>query len=179
MLLEDELIYQCINGNRIAQKELYEKYSPMFYAICRRYMPTKAEAEDVLIMSFTSIFEGLSTVKGNCSLENWMRKIIVNKSIEMLRRNQKHHELLERYDTWEEIRVCTSKNVIYSIMDMEYIMKKIQQLSDGYRMVFNLYVIDGYSYQDISDMLGINVGTVRSQLAKARKILQKELQDIR
>ena len=176
MLLENELVYKCICGNRMAQKELYETYSPIFYPICRRYMPTREDAEDVLIMSFTAIFENLDTFKGSGSLENWMKKIIVNKAIETLRNNQKHYNLLEKFEKWEETGF-TSENMTYSKIDTKDIMRKIQQLATGYRVIFNLYVIEGYSYEDISDMLKINIGTVRSQLAKARKILQKNLQE--
>jgi RNA polymerase sigma-70 factor (ECF subfamily) len=179
MLLEKELIYECICGNRKAQKELYEKYSPYFFAVCRRYMRTIEDAEDVLIMSFTTIFASLDTFRGEGSFEAWMKRIVVNTAINELRANRKHYELEEEYNELEENRVSTSENTIYGRINVKYIMEQIQQLPDRKRIIFNLYILEGYSYEKISSTLGINVGTVRSQLAKAREILQEKLKKIR
>ena len=179
MLLEDELIEKCIYGDRLAQKELYERYSPILFAICVRYMPTKAEAEDVLIMGFTSIFAKIESYKSEGSLENWMRRIIINLAIDTLRINHKHYEMRTENREWDDENIFVSKNTTYSQINIKEIMKQIKQLSTGYRTVFNLYAIEGYSYEEISNMLGISMGTVRSQLAKARKLLQKKLQIFR
>ena len=175
-MMEKELIHECICGNRVAQKELYEKYSSLLFAICMRYMPTREEAEDVLIMAFTSIFTKLDMFKEG-SFEGWMKQIIVNTAISRLRVCQKRYETEITNEEWINNKGITPEKMIYSQIDRKYIMQQIQQLPDGYRAVFNLYVIDGYSYEDISDILNISIGTVRSQLSKARKTLQKTLQD--
>ncbi len=176
MLLEKELIQKCICGDSMAQKELYEKYSPLFFAICVRYMPSREEAEDVLVMGFTSIFTKLNTFKNEGSFEGWMKRIIINTAITTLRANNKYYEMKDENGEIEKDRVSTSENMIYSQVNIKDILKQIQQMPTGYRTIFNLYAIEGYSYEEISSLLGINIGTVRSQLAKARKTLQKKLQ---
>lgn len=160
----------------MAQKELYEKYSPLFFAICVRYMPSREEAEDVLVMGFTSIFTKLNTFKNEGSFEGWMKRIIINTAITTLRANNKYYEMKDENGEIEKDRVSTSENMIYSQVNIKDILKQIQQMPTGYRTIFNLYAIEGYSYEEISSLLGINIGTVRSQLAKARKTLQKKLQ---
>ena len=179
MLLEDELIQKCIYGDRFAQKELYERYSPIFFAMCVRYMPTRAEAEDVLIMGFTSIFAKIDTYKHEGAFESWMKRIIINTAIDTLRINRKHHKMRYEGREWDDDTILTSQssqNMTYKRIDKKEIMEQIRQLSEGYRTVFNLYAIEGYSYETISNMLEISVGTVKSQLAKARKLLQNKLQ---
>jgi len=179
MLLEKELIYECICGNRKAQKELYEKYSPRLFTTCMRYMPTREDAEDVLIMGFTSIFAKLDTYKEEGSFEGWMKRIIVNTAIDALRQSNKQYEVGDEYEKLEQMGTFKIKDMIYSKINAKDIIKQIQQLSAGYRVVFNLYAVEGYSYEEISDKLGVSIGTIRSQIAKARKILQKKLQDFK
>ena len=179
MLLEDELIQKCICGDRFAQKELYERYSPIFFAVCLRYMPTRTEAEDVLIVGFTSIFAKIDTYKNEGAFECWMRQIIVNTAIDTLRVNNRHYKIKNESIEWNDETISTSKNMTYSQLDRKEIMEQIKQLSVGYRTIFNLYAIEGYSYEEISSMLGVNMGTVKSQLAKARKLLQKKLEIFR
>jgi RNA polymerase sigma-70 factor (ECF subfamily) len=175
MLLEKELIHECICGNRKAQKELYEKYSPRFFAICRRYMPTIEDAEDVLIASFSSIFENIGTFDGEGSFEGWMKRIVINTAITTLRADREHYEL----EGLEENKNLTSESMIYSKIDIKYIMEQIQRLPKKKRLIFNLCAIEGYSYEDVGDKLGVAAGTIGSQLAKARKILQEKLQNFR
>jgi len=176
MLLEKELINECICGNRAAQKKLYEKYSPFFFAVCRRYMPTLEEAEDVLVMGFMSIFENLDTYKGDGSFEGWMRKIIVNKAINTLRDNSEYYKT-EDYEELEQKGKFESKNLNISKMDIKYIMEQIQKLPTKKRIIFNLCAIEGRSYEEAAVQLGVSRGTIASQLAEARQTLQKKLQD--
>ena len=177
-MLEEELIYECTCGNRAAQKELYEKYSPFLFAVCRRYASTREDAEDMLIIGFTTIFERLDTFKQEGSFKSWMKQIIVNTALNEIRDKYQHYKMKdENEELSQRKKGVTSENMIYSQVNTKYIMEQIQQLSEGYRMVFNLYAIDGYSYHEISKIMKITVGTVRSQLAKARKILQEKLQN--
>jgi RNA polymerase sigma-70 factor (ECF subfamily) len=176
MLSEQELIEKCICGDRIAQKQLYDKYNALFFAICLRYMPTREDAEDALIMGFTAIFTGMDTFKQEGSFEGWMKRIIVNTAITVLRSNSRHYEIERGHEDIENKGEEESINMTYSRINTADILAQIQQLPEGYRTIFNLYAIEGYSYEEIAQLLQINIGTVRSQLSKARKSLQKKLQ---
>jgi RNA polymerase sigma-70 factor (ECF subfamily) len=176
MLSERELIKECINGNRERQKQLYEQYSPLFFTLCLRYMTDQMKAEDVLIEGFTTIFAKLDTFGFKGSFEGWMRKIMVNTALATLRADH-HREWLEIIDgAYEQIG---QQENIHAAMNAKDILKMVSQLSPGYRTVFNLYAIEGYSYKEIAELMGIDIGTVRSQLARARKILQTQLKDYR
>jgi len=177
MVSEEKLIEGCLLGDRVAQRQLYEQYSSSFFALCLRYLPTRAEAEDVLIMGFTAIFEKMDTFKNEGSFEGWMKRVIVNTAISTIRANRQHYfRGGESEEMLENAVIATSPNSTRSTIDTKDILNQIQQLSDGYRTVFNLYAIEGYSYEEIATIMDINIGTVRSQLAKARKILQKKLE---
>ena len=177
MLSEQELIQKCVCGDRIAQKQLYEKYNSLFFVICLRYMPTREEAEDVLIMGFTAIFTKINTFKQEGSFEGWMKKIIVNTAISSLRLNSKYYDTEREVEELEQSgKTELVNNEIYEQINTKDILSQIQQMADGYRTIFNLYAIEGYSYEEIAQMMNVSVGTVRSQLAKARKILQRKLQ---
>ncbi|MDR1182671.1 MAG: sigma-70 family RNA polymerase sigma factor [Bacteroidales bacterium] len=181
MLSEEELIQKCIGGDRMAQKELYEKYSPVLFTLCLRYMPSTEEAEDVLIMGFTSIFSKLETFKNEGSFEGWMKRIIINIAITTLRLNKKHYEMKNENESIEKKKNILSDNgnMIYSQINAKFILSQIQQMPTGYRTVFNLCIIEGYSHEEVAMALGVEQATVRSQLSKARKMLQKKLQIFR
>ena len=177
MLSEQELIRKCICGDRVAQKQLYEKYNSLFFAICLRYMPTREEAEDVLILGLTTIFAKMDTFKQEGSFEGWMKRIIINTAISALRLNRKYYDTERENEEWEQSGKTESANEIYEQINTKDILNQIQQMPDGYRTIFNLYAIEGYSYDEIAQMMGVSVGTIRSQLAKARKTLQKKLKE--
>ena len=158
---EEELIQRCISNDRIAQKELYQTYSPLFFAVCLRYMPTVEDAEDVLIMGFTVIFSKLDTFKDEGSFEGWMRKIIINTAINTIRFNRKYYETKDINKEVEKNKNISPENTIYSQLNVKDILKEIQQMPTGYRTVFNLFVIEGYSYEEVANLMGINKGTVR------------------
>ena len=181
MISEKKLIEGCVAGNRAAQKQLYKQYSALLFALCLRYMPSREEAEDVLIMGFTAIFEKIRTFKNEGTFEGWMKKVMMYTALTTIRENEKHY-FLEKYDEKmldEDVEAAKSQNVTYSAIGVKDILNQIQQLSDGYRTVFNLHVIEGYSYEEIANMLDVNIGTIRSQLARARKILQQKLKEYR
>ncbi|MBO4582371.1 MAG: sigma-70 family RNA polymerase sigma factor [Bacteroidales bacterium] len=173
MLSDDELIKKCIQGNdRQAQKELYNRYSATMFAICLRYMPTYEDAEDALVTGFTFIFTKLESFQNKGSFEGWMKRIMVNNAISMLRSNSKYALTLNEEAIPDR---QSGSNTIENNINAKDIIALIRQLPAGYRSVFNLYAIEGYSYEEIAGMLNINIGTVRSQLYKARKILQNKL----
>lgn len=171
---EHELIEGCRRQNRQAQQALYELYSGKMYALCCRYVKDKMEAEDVLVVAFTKIFERIHQYKGDGSFEGWIRRVMVNESLGFLRKNKNMYvetdiEAAEREPNYEQLD---------SALEAEDLMKLIEGLPTGYRVVFNLYAIDGYSHQEIAGQLGISENTSKSQLSRARMQLQKRLLEL-
>lgn len=171
---ETEWIEACKRQDSRAQKHLYEHYSAKMYALCCRYIPSKMEAEDVLITAFTKLFERIDQFKGEGSFEGWVRRIIVNESLTYLRRNKNMYLETEIEAVDREPDFAKLENSL----EAEDLMKLISQLPTGYRMVFNLYAIDGYSHKEIAEQLGISENTSKSQLSRARALLQKHLVEL-
>ena len=169
MIDEKDLIQKCIQGNLIAQKSLYHLYSKKFYAICLRYAKHEEVAQDILQDSFIKIFTKINTFKGEGSFEGWMKRIVIHTSIEYYRRKE----------SWQEYDALSSDVSFadtYELdVDMETILKWIQELPDGYRVVFNMYVIEGYSHSEIAQELGISEGTSKSQLFKAKALMKSKI----
>ncbi len=168
---EEALISQCRKYNRQAQQALYEKYSAKMYAICLRYVKSEAEAEDVCITAFVKIFDKIDQFKGEGSFEGWIRRIMVNESLTFIRRSKSMYLEVDIEMAGREPNYHTLSNEL----EAEDLLKMIQQLPVGYRTVFNLYAIQGYSHKEIAEQLGINENTSKSQLSRARALLQKQL----
>lgn len=171
-----EIIDGCIQGEKRAQDRLYKKFASLLFGICLRYTKNKMEAQDVLQDVFVKIYNNIHTYHHDGSFEGWMRRIAVNTSITNYRRNLKHAYQDDVDD------VVRSKDEPVYAEDLEYtaeeMMNCIQKLPMGYKTVFNLYVVEGFMHKEISDMLGIDVNTSKSQLSRAKTYLQKELQAI-
>ncbi|UXP31382.1 sigma-70 family RNA polymerase sigma factor [Reichenbachiella agarivorans] len=169
---EGELIKGCKAFDAAAQKILYEKYASKFYGICFRYLSDEAEAEDAVTEGFLKIFSKINTFeyRGKGSLEGWMKRIVVNESL-MLLRKRKHH-LVEINQSDEKMKYADS---IDSNLIETDILEQIKKLPKGYRTVFNMYAIEGYSHKEIGEKLGISENTSKSQLSKARASLIKSL----
>lgn len=170
---EEELIKGCIRRNHSAQKSLYERYSPKMYALCCRYVKDRMDAEDVLVTAFTKIFNRIDQYKGEGSFEGWIRKVMVNEALSFLRKNRSMYleTDLEAADREPDYSTLSDH------LEAEDLMRLIQELPSGYRIVFNLYAIDGYSHKEIAEQLGISENTSKSQLSRARTYLQKLLAD--
>lgn len=171
---EKELIARCRRHDRHAQKHLYDHYASRLFALCCRYIKDRMEAEDVLITSFTRIFDKLDQFKGEGSFEGWMKRIVVNESLGYLRKNKSMY--LEM-----DIQAADNEpdfNKLESQLGEEELMKLIGELPSGYRIVFNMYVVDGYSHKEIGLHLGISENTSKSQLSRARVMLQRNLLDL-
>ncbi|MCL2131662.1 MAG: RNA polymerase sigma factor [Lentimicrobiaceae bacterium] len=179
MLSEEFLIKGCIAGDRTAQRQLYEQYNRVFFALCLRYMPNREEAEDVMIMGFMAIFEKMNTFKEDGSFEGWMRRVMVNTAISALRTNNIRSFAEVGEEMLDDVGMAMSQNVTYSAISVRDIMNQIRQLPSGFRAAFNLCVIEGYSYEETADILQINVGTIRSQVSRARKLLRGRLKGYR
>lgn len=166
---EKDLISQAIAGNRSAQHQLYNQFAPKMLAVCRQYLKDVQLSEDIMITAFMKVFTNLKSYQHNGSFEGWIRRIMVNESISHLR-VQKQTKFLEDENFAEESYSATDQQ--FAVDDIQFL---IDALPDGYRMVFNLYAIEGYKHQEIGTMLGISEGTSKSQLSHARRILQQQI----
>lgn len=167
------IISECIDGSRKAQSMLYHQFAPKMFGVCLRYAKDATEAEDNLQDGFIKVFANLKNFRHDGSLEGWIRRIMINVSLEKLR---KQHLLYPVEDVAVYDTVNFSDDVLAKIA-AEDLMKLIQQLPPRYRMVFNLYVIEGYSHQEIAQEMSITQGTSKSNLARAREILKKKIQE--
>ncbi|MFN3404666.1 MAG: RNA polymerase sigma factor [Cytophagaceae bacterium] len=163
-----DLIQECKAHNPLAQKKLYQKFSSKLMGICLRYTNCKNDAEDLLQEVFIKIFTKMEAYKGEGSFEGWIRRITVTTAIDFFHKKEKKpdHTNLEKAD----IEYTDSNNAAREIEAKE-LLNLIQTLPDGYRMVLNLYCIEGYSHKEISEVLNISEGTSKSQLSRARTLL--------
>lgn len=150
------------------QEALYNRFSPRMYAVCLRYAGNEDEAEDILQEGFIKIFKKLDSFRSEGSFEGWIRRIFVNTAIEHFRRKKYMQSVSEK----EENTIEGNDVSVLDKMAAKDIMALIKQLSPGYRTVFNMYVVEGYTHKEIADMLGISEGTSKSQLSRAKVILQ-------
>ncbi|MCX2738439.1 RNA polymerase sigma factor [Pontibacter anaerobius] len=168
---EDRLIEGCIAGKRDMQRLLYDLYSKKMMVVCLRYAPTTFEAEDIMQDAFVKVFNNIQNFKRDCPLEFWVRRIMVNTALKHLRSKQ----LLTVSHEAEEVANLSADDVSLSGYTMDELLSMIQSLAPRYRMVFNLYAIEGYNHKEIGEMLGISEGTSKSQYSRARAILQSML----
>lgn len=165
---ESDLIAGCLEGNRRMQEELYRRFSPRMYAVCLRYAGNAEEAEDILQEGFIKVFKKLDSFRGDGSFEGWIRRIFVNTAIEHFRRKRYLMPVTEKEENTIEGKYVS---VLDNLAEKD-IISLVQELSPGYRTVFNMYVVEGYTHREIADMLGISEGTSKSQLSRAKVILQ-------
>lgn len=168
---EKDLILGCINGDGVYQKALYDRYASKMFGICLRYAPDYHSAEDTLQEGFLKVFRSILSFRHEGSFEGWLRRIFVNLSIEKLR---KKHPVISFEDVYENTFYLFDENV-ESKFDADELLGMIQALPAGYKMVFNLYAIEGYNHQEIAEMLDISEGTSKSQLSRARNILKRKI----
>jgi RNA polymerase sigma-70 factor (ECF subfamily) len=166
----EELIYHCQKGNRQAQAELYQRYSGILFGMCLKYSRNKTEAEDNLHDSFITIFDKIDQYGFKGSFEGWAKRITVNTVLQKYRKDQHLNVVSE--NTEDEIEVDTDGTDI----SLSTLLGYIQELPHKYRLTFNLYVLDGYSHKEISEMLGTSTGTSKSNLARAKAILREKIE---
>jgi RNA polymerase sigma-70 factor (ECF subfamily) len=172
MIPDSDLIVGCMEGNRKMQYELYQRFAPKMYGVCLRYAANAEEAEDILQEGFIKVFRKLDSFRSEGSFEGWIRRIFVNTSIEHFRRKNYLQPITEREEATVEGKYLS---VLDDLAERD-IIGLVQQLSPGYRTVFNMYVIEGYTHREIADSLGISEGTSKSQLSRAKLILQNLVQ---
>jgi RNA polymerase sigma-70 factor (ECF subfamily) len=168
-LEEQEIIRLAIENNRPAQQMIYTRFSPRMLGVCRQYIKDLQHAEDTMITAFMKVFTSLKNFENKGSFEGWIRRIMVNECISYIRVH-KNISFLED----ENYKENSFNNIDsdYSVNDIQFL---IDSLPDGYKMIFNLYAIEGYKHHEIGNMLGINEGTSKSQLSHARKMLQEQI----
>lgn len=167
-----QIVEECRNGSRNAQKKLYDALSPKMFALCIRYMGDRDTAEDVLQDGFVTLFTKLDTFSGEGSFEGWARKIFVNTALMSLRKVDALKMSEDLDSAWN-----VSSDLTTQIQNIGYkeLMKMISELPSGYRTVFNMSVIEGYNHKEIAAALGITETTSRSQLLRARNMLQEKI----
>ncbi len=172
MLTDEEIIDGCLEGKPRFQKLLYRKFAPTMFGVCQRYFNSPDQAEDALQEGFIKVFGKLHDFRREGSLEGWIRRIMVTTSLNYHRNNRKHYFLEDVEDLYDGSEDLMFNNDGFT---MEDLMKTLRGLPPGYKLVFNLFEIEGYSHKEIGDMLDISVNTSKSQLSKARRMLQRKL----
>ena len=168
-----ELINDCKNNNRKAQEQLYRLYSGKLFAVCLKYSRNYAEAQDNLQDGFLIIFQKIGQYAFKGSFDGWLKRVMINSVLQQYR--QQTFLSLVNEDIAEDYEIELDDDDI----SLDYLLKIIQELPDRYRLVFNLYVIDGYSHAEIAEMLNINIGTSKSNLARGRMILKEKIEQLK
>ncbi len=170
-----QLIESCIKGDRASQKALYDRLASRMFPLCMRYIGDRVQAEDILQDGFLTLFTQLKNYKGEGSFEGWARKIFVTTALMNLRKT----DALKLSDELETIRGMKADMPSQSqSLGYKELLKLVMELPAGFRTVFNLYAIEGYSHKEIGEMLGITETTSRTQLSRARVMLQNKIKEI-
>lgn len=168
----DHLVQCCKAGQRKGQELLYKQFASKMLGVCMRYATDKMEAEDMLQNGFIKVFQKIADYRGDGSFEGWVRRIMVHSSIEYYRR---HHKMMQVIDIDTAGCEPSVNAAASSSLEAKDLLLLIKALSPGYRMVFNLYAIDGYSHKEIAAIMGISEGASKSQLSRARAILKEQI----
>lgn len=168
-MTEQELIERCKRNDRLAQKALYERFSAKMFGLCKRYVKSAENAEEVLIEGFCKVFQKMDSYSGMGSFEGWIRRIMINEALMFIRKNYRFQE----HSDVTELPIDSGDISVEDKLAATEIMQLLDQLPIGYRTVFNLYVIEGYKHREIADELGISVNTSKSQLILAKQRLRE------
>ncbi|MBN2745741.1 MAG: RNA polymerase sigma factor [Bacteroidales bacterium] len=176
MTFDYELYQRCLSGERAAQEKLYKIYAPIMYGICLRYTKDQDEAKDVLQEAFIKIFTNIDGFRGEGSFEGWMKRIVINTSLNNYYKSKKEISDKNFDDIREtDIQHDEEDNLEELRFNKTEMLEAIQKLPDGYKQIFNMYVFEKYKHREIAELLNISVNTSKSQLSKARTYLQKTL----
>jgi len=167
----EQLIIKCKKNNREAQGELYSLYAKKLFTLCLKYSKNYAESEDNLQDSFLTIFSKIIQYNGKGSFEGWMKRIVINTALQRYRKASVL-DVVKDDDFIEEIVEVEVNHV-----SLDFLLSIIQELPDKYRLVFNLYVLDGFSHKEIASMVNVSVGTSKSNLSRARNILKEKIEE--
>mgnify|MGYP002621933992 CR=1 FL=1 len=170
-MTEEELVRRCAQNDPLAQKGLFERFNRKMMGVCLRYSNDRDDAEDILQMGFIKVFENIGSFKGSGSLEGWVRRIMVNTALNHYRQNKRSRESVSLDDV--DYMLEGSETGPGDNMQAKELLKMVQKLPPGFRAVFNMFAIEGYSHKEIGQILEISEGTSKSQYARARAFLQK------
>lgn len=170
---DKKLVKSCKKGNRKAQKQLYEKYQEQMFRLCHRYLGNVQDAEDIVVEGFLKIFDKIEGVdyRSQSSFLNWMKTIMINESLMLLRKNK-------RITFFEDDLIIEQESLVEKSLELDEIFEAINSMPTGYRTIYNMYVVEGYSHKEIADELQISVQTSKSQLSRAKKFLEKLIKDL-
>jgi RNA polymerase sigma factor (sigma-70 family) len=168
----EKLISECKKNNPKAQEQLYLLFAKKFFGVCLKYSSNYADAQDNMQDGFLIIFKKIEHYSGKGSFEGWAKKILINNALQKFK-GIRFMEILDDNIADVDIEIDEDK------VSLEYLMKIIQELPDQYRIVFSLYVLDGYSHKEISEMLNISTGTTKSNLYRARLILKEKIENLK
>jgi len=171
-MTEEELISQCLKNSPLAQRELYNRLGPKMMGVCMRYMNNTEEAQDVLQDGFIKVFDKLKGYSGTGSFEGWVRRIFVNTALDAIRKNKnlKHQTQIE-----DVAYSLQSQDFILESLAAEDLMDLLKEIPLGYRTVFNMYVIEGFSHKEIAEALSITISTSKSQFSRAKAMLRNRV----
>jgi RNA polymerase sigma factor (sigma-70 family) len=172
---EDEIIRGCLKKDRKSQELLYKTFARKMYSICLSYASDRYEAQDILQDSFVKVFEKIKDYSGAGSIEGWIRRIVTNTAIDHYRQTTRAHKFIEQEK--EKQTVEMTDNIMDKI-NFGHILETINKLPKGARVIFNLYVLEGYTHEEIADKLNISIGTSKSQVNRAKSLLQTYLKDM-
>ena len=169
----EELIYGCKKNDIKAQEQLYRTFSPKLFAVCLKYSRNYTEAQDNLQDGFLLIYEKIHQFAFKGSFEGWMKRVMINHVLQQYRKETFLNVVQDNIHDEVEVEIDNEYEI-----PTEFLLKIIQELPDRYRLVFNLYIIDGYSHQEIADQLSINIGTSKSNLSRAKGILKEKIEAV-
>ena len=168
----EQLIKNCVKQDAKAQSQLYKQYASKLFSLCLKYSKNYAEAEDNLHDAFITVFRKIDQYNNKGSFEGWLKRIAINTSLQRYRENVGVFDIVNEGNI-EDVTVDINDKDVH----IDFLLKIIQELPDRYRLVFNLYVLDGYSHVEISELINISIGTSKSNLARARMILKEKIED--
>jgi len=171
-MTEEVILEGCLRNDSVAQRELYNTYSPKMLAVCFRYVHSREDAEDMLQEAFIKVFTQLRNFENRGSFEGWIRRIVVHTCINTLKKNKKFNESV---DLIHAATVSIREETVPAVVQVKQIVDCIRSLPIGYRTVLNLYAIEGYSHREIAQLLDIEESTSRSQFTRAKGMLEELL----
>jgi len=172
-MTEEDIIQGCIKEKRQAQEALYKKYAPKLLGLCCRYAKDMLEAEDILQEGFIKVFDNISSYSGKGSFEGWLKRIMINEALNKIRARKEKLDFMDDFDFDVPTSILSTDTLHH-----KELLQILNRLPEGYRVVFNLFAIEGFSHQEIAEKLNIGHSTSRSQYAKARNYLQKLINEI-
>jgi RNA polymerase sigma-70 factor (ECF subfamily) len=175
---EQELINKCSDQDPKAQQMLYQKYSPVLFGLCLRYAPSREVAEDILQEAFIKIFAAVKDFKGDGSFEGWLKRITINTAITSYHQNLKHRHLAD-VDDYADTLPAEEPNFGSQEFTHDELIGVVNSLPDGYRIVFNMFVVEGFKHREIAEMLGIDINTSKTQFMRARQAVIRKLNKLK